>query len=71
MTTLLLSPKFQIVIPKEIRKKLGLKPGQKLQITEKAGHIELSPIHTPDELVGILADCKDIPFEREPDRELP
>lgn len=71
MTTSLLSPKYQIVIPKEIRKRLTLKPGQRLQVLEKDGYIELRPILRPDQLIGILSDCKHVAFEREPDRELP
>ncbi|NQW16853.1 MAG: AbrB/MazE/SpoVT family DNA-binding domain-containing protein [Chloroflexi bacterium] len=30
MTTVTVSPKYQIVIPKEIREQMGIKPGQKL-----------------------------------------
>ena len=69
MTTMLLSPKYQIVIPKDIRKTLGLKPGQRLSVTAKDGHIELNPILTPDQLVGFLKSDKPLEFEREPDRE--
>jgi AbrB family looped-hinge helix DNA binding protein len=68
MTTSLLSPKYQIVIPKEIRQKLALKPGQRLSVTAKDGHIELTPILSP-EVVGLLADCAHIPFERESDHK--
>jgi len=71
MTTALLSPKYQIVIPKDIRKKLDLKPGQRLTVTEKDGTIKLSPVLSPEQLVGLLSDCAHIPFEREQDRELP
>lgn len=70
MTSTLLSPKFQIVIPKEIRNSMNLKPGQRLQLVEKDGKIEIRPILTPDQLIGFLSDCSHIPFEREPDREL-
>lgn len=70
MTTALLSPKFQVVIPKEIRKSLGLQPGQRLHFTEKDGKIEVRPMLTPGQLVGLLSDCSHIPFEREKtDRE--
>ncbi len=65
MTTSLLSPKYQVVIPKEIRKALDLKPGQRLSVIEKDGHIELRPILTPDQLIGFLKDKAHIPFERE------
>lgn len=71
MTTVLLSPKYQIVIPKEIRKALDLKPGQRLGVIEKDGHIELRPILNPEQFIGILSDVSPIEFEREPDRELP
>jgi AbrB family looped-hinge helix DNA binding protein len=71
MTTALLSPKFQIVIPKEIWKSLNLQPGQRMHLVEKDGKIEIRPILTPDQLIGYLKDCAHIPFEREKsDREL-
>lgn len=72
MTTSLLSPKFQIVIPKEIRRALDLKPGQKLSVIEKDGHIELRPILNPEQLIGFLKDKAHLKFEREKtDRPLP
>lgn len=72
MTTSLLSPKYQIVIPKEIRKALNLTPGQRLNVIEKDGHIELRPILTPEQVVGFLKNKAHIPFEREKtDRPLP
>jgi AbrB family looped-hinge helix DNA binding protein len=40
MATITVSPKFQIVIPKEIRQKLNLKPGQKLQVIQLGDRIE-------------------------------
>jgi AbrB family looped-hinge helix DNA binding protein len=40
MTTVTVSPKYQVVIPKEIRQKLKLKPGQKLQIVQIGDRIE-------------------------------
>jgi len=40
MTTITVSPKFQVVIPKEIRQKLNLKPGQKLQVIQLGDRIE-------------------------------
>ena len=41
MRTVTVSPKFQVVIPKEIREKLELKPGKKLQIFSFDDRIEL------------------------------
>ena len=69
MTSALLSPKYQIVIPKDVRKILGLKPGQRLSVTAKDGHIELNPILTPEQLIGFLKKDTPLKFEREPDRE--
>ncbi len=43
MPTVTISPKFQIVIPKSIRESLKLRPGQKMQMTEYGGRIELVP----------------------------
>ena len=69
MTTSLISPKYQIVIPKEIRQTLGLKPGQKLHVTNKDGHIELHPILTAEQLIGYLKGPKPLEFVREADRK--
>jgi len=38
-----LSSKFQIVIPREVREKLNLKPGEEIVMIEKAGVIHLVP----------------------------
>jgi AbrB family looped-hinge helix DNA binding protein len=70
MTTSLISPKFQIVIPKEIRQILDLKPGQKLSVIEKDGHIELRPVLQPAQLIGFLKGSQPLKFEREKDRSL-
>ena len=43
MATVTRSPKFQVVIPKEVRGKLHLTPRQRLQILEKDGIITLVP----------------------------
>ena len=71
MTTALISPKYQIVIPKAIRNKLDLKAGQRLSVTEKDGLIELAPVLTPEQIIGFLKSDKPLVFEREDDRELP
>jgi len=40
------SSKYQIAIPKRIRTKLGVKPGQRLMVTEKEGSVVLTPVPT-------------------------
>jgi AbrB family looped-hinge helix DNA binding protein len=43
VATTIISPKFQVVIPKEVREKLHLAPKQRLQVLEKGGVITLIP----------------------------
>lgn len=43
MATVTISSKFQIVIPKQVRERLCLKPWQRLQIIEKGGVVTLVP----------------------------
>jgi AbrB family looped-hinge helix DNA binding protein len=43
MATSSISSKFQIVIPKSVREKLCLHPGQRLQVIENRGSITLVP----------------------------
>ncbi len=38
-----ISPKYQVVIPKEVRKQINLKDGQRFQIIIKEGIISLIP----------------------------
>lgn len=54
MPTATISPKFQIVIPKEVREKLHLAPSQRLQVVEKGGVITLVPEVPLKSLKGAL-----------------
>ena len=67
MQTVTVSPKFQVVIPKVVREALGLRPGQKMQIVEYSGRIELIPERDLRELRGFLKGM-DTQFRREEDR---
>ena len=67
METVTVSPKFHVVIPKEIREKLKLKPGQKLQIIEFNDRIEFVPVKDIKEARGFLKGMN-TKFEREGDR---
>lgn len=49
-----ISPKFQVVIPKEMREKLGLEPGQKVEALMYDGRIELIPIQPARRMRGFL-----------------
>ncbi|MBA7558721.1 hypothetical protein ES708_00328 [subsurface metagenome] len=67
MITITVSPKFQVVIPKEIRKKLNLKPGQKLQVIQLGDRIEYIILKDIKDARGFLKDIN-IDVDREGDR---
>ena len=67
MQLVTVSPKYQIVIPKTVREALKLRPGQKMQIVEYAGRIELIPERDIKELRGFLKGIN-TEFRREADR---
>ena len=54
MNTVTISRKFQIVIPKNIRKNLKMVPGEKLLVIEKDGIIQLIPFGKLRESKGFL-----------------
>ena len=54
MGTVTISPKYQVVIPKEIREKLGLSPGQKVQTIMYDDRIELIPVRPMKKMRGFL-----------------
>ena len=47
------SSKFQVVIPKEVRERTGLQPGQRLSVIATGGVIHLVPVPTLQQLRGI------------------
>ena len=67
MQTVTVSPKYQVVIPKNIRDALKLRPGQKMRVIEYDGRIELIPDRDISELRGFLRGI-DTRIEREEDR---
>ena len=54
MTAVTVSPKFQVVIPKEIREALGIFSGQKVQMLTYQNRIELIPLKPMREMKGFL-----------------
>jgi AbrB family looped-hinge helix DNA binding protein len=64
MDSVTLSPKYQVVIPRRIRERLGLKPGIKLQVISLDDRIELVPIRPMRAVRGFLRGL-DPCFERE------
>ena len=52
--TVTVSPKFQVVIPKELREPLKLSPGQKVQMLLYDDRIELIPVRPMKKMRGFL-----------------
>lgn len=54
MTQVTVSSKYQIVIPKEVRREVPLKTGQKLAVVVKEGMITLVPDRPLSSMRGFL-----------------
>jgi AbrB family looped-hinge helix DNA binding protein len=67
METVTVSPKFQVVIPKEMREALKLTPGQKVQALLYENRIELIPVRPVKQMRGFLKGI-DTSVVREGDR---
>lgn len=67
MTEVTVSPKYQIVIPKEIRESMGIVSGQKVQIMSYQGRIEVIPLKSMSDMRGFLKGM-DTTVVREDDR---
>ncbi len=68
METVTISPKFQVVIPKEIRETLKLKAGQKVQAIVYEDRIELIPVRPIRKMKGFLRGI-DTTVPRDGDRQ--
>ena len=69
MSTVTVSPKFQVVIPLEVRRRMKLEPGAKLMFVEFNGGLRLMPLKAAAALRGIARGI-DTTIEAEPDRPL-
>ncbi len=67
MAIVTISSKFRVVIPKAIREKLGLSPGQRVQAIAYGDRIELIPLRPAKEMRGFLKGI-DTTDRREADR---
>jgi AbrB family looped-hinge helix DNA binding protein len=61
------SPKYQVVIPVRVRRALGIRPGQKVQVIPYEGRIELIPLKPIKQARGFLKGINTT-IEREPNR---
>ena len=67
MNTVKLSPKYQVVIPRDVRENLHLIPGQMMQVIAYGNRIELMPSRDIREMRGFLKGI-DTTVSREADR---
>ena len=67
MSTVTLSPKFQVVIPLAVREALNLSPGEKLRVRRYRDRVELIPVRPVQQMRGFLKGM-DTSIEREEDR---
>ena len=67
MDTSMVSPKYQVVIPLRVRRALGLRPGQKVQVIPYEGRIELVPLESVKKARGFLKGI-DTSVDSQPDR---
>ncbi len=67
MSVVLVSPKYQVVIPKVVREALKLQPGQRIQVIQYQNWIELVPLRPIKSARGFLRGI-DTTIEREEDR---
>jgi len=66
MARVTVSPKYQVVIPKEVREKMKIRPGQKVEIFIYNGQVEFIPVRPLKEMRGFLKGI-DSTVERDED----
>ena len=67
MTTVTVSPKYQVVIPLEVRRALGINPGEKMKVIAIGDRIEFVPLKAARALRGFVRGI-DTAVRREKDR---
>ena len=63
-----LSSKYQVVIPKEVRSRTDLRPGQEFQVIAKGGVIALVPDRPLSGMRGFVRGMKTSGFREKKDR---
>lgn len=64
METVTVSPKYQVVIPKSVRERSRIHPGERLQVISFDDRIELVPVRPMREMRGFLKGL-DAGFKRD------
>ena len=68
MAQAVVSTKYQVVIPRDVRRELGLKSGQVVQIIAKNGVITLVPDQPLGQMRGYLKGMKEFALREKKDR---
>ena len=66
MTVVTVSPKYQVVIPKDVREKLKIRPGKKVEAFAIGSRIELVPVEPIERFRGRYPTLP--PLDRDHDR---
>jgi AbrB family looped-hinge helix DNA binding protein len=67
MSRVTVSPKYQVVIPKEARAALNIRPGEKVEVFSYKNRLEFVPVRPMASLRGFVKGI-DTTVDREPDR---
>jgi AbrB family looped-hinge helix DNA binding protein len=67
MATVKVSPKFQVVIPREARESLGIRAGQRIQVLTYEDRVEFIPLKPMKAMRGFLKGI-DTTVPRDEDR---
>jgi AbrB family looped-hinge helix DNA binding protein len=54
MPKVTVSPKYQVVIPRQAREAMGIEPGEKLEVFQYGDRLEYIPVRRMRELRGFL-----------------
>jgi AbrB family looped-hinge helix DNA binding protein len=67
VATVKVSPKYQVVIPRDVRESLGLRSGEKVQVFQYGDRIEFVPVRRMKKMRGFLKGI-DTAVPRDEDR---
>lgn len=67
VTVVKVSPKFQVVIPRDVREELGIEVGQKIQVIAIENRLEMIPVRSARSMRGFLKGI-DTRVDRDSDR---
>jgi AbrB family looped-hinge helix DNA binding protein len=69
MAQAVVSTKYQVVIPREVRQAIGLSPGQAVQVLARGGVITLVPLRPTRELRGFVRGMRPGPIRDKRNRQ--